>query len=196
MAAPVPPGSGPPAPRGGPPEKRALRRRMRAWRRDRSPAETAAASARIRRRLAGLAPLQQAHTVLLFAAMPGEVDLAGLAVPRPCWPVVVGRGQPLRLRGAGPRAPGPFGISEPTAACPEIDPAEVDVVIVPGLAFDTAGGRLGMGGGFYDRTLAGMRALRIGVGFASQRVAAVPREPHDLPLDWLVCDDGLWHPGR
>ena len=70
----------------------------------------------------------------------------------------------------------------------EPDPASVDVVIVPGLAFTLRGDRLGQGGGWYDRFLAGLRpdAVTIGVGFREQLVDHLPVEPHDIRLDHVV----------
>ena len=85
-----------------------------------------------------------------------------------------------------------FGIPEPG---PEQPAATPDVSLVPLLAFDREGYRLGYGGGFYDRTIASMRGLprvrpyvAIGVGFAGQEVPQVPREPHDERLDWVVTE--------
>lgn len=107
-------------------------------------------------------------------------------------PVVVGRGRPLVFRRwieSDGMATGPFGIREPLDGAPEIEPR---VLLVPLLAFDRAGFRLGYGGGFYDRSLAGLRmagdALAIGIAWAGQEVAAVPRDAHDQPLDWIVTE--------
>jgi 5-formyltetrahydrofolate cyclo-ligase len=80
----------------------------------------------------------------------------------------------------------------PTAA-PPVDPLAIDVVIVPGLAFTGAGGRLGQGGGWYDRVLAQLRsdASTVGVCFEAQVVDAVPSEPHDAVLDVVVTEAGV-----
>jgi 5-formyltetrahydrofolate cyclo-ligase len=177
-------------------EKRQLRRRLRGWRRSLAPEQAAAWSRALCARLEALPAWQQAHTVALFRALPGEVDLSPLSLAgrRPCWPVVVGRRRPLELRASGPTRPGPFGIAEPTEDCPRVPLAEVDLVVVPGLAFDTRGGRLGMGGGFYDRTLSLMSAVRVAVCFSPQRVAAVPCGLHDERMDWLVSEDTVSGP--
>jgi 5-formyltetrahydrofolate cyclo-ligase len=70
-----------------------------------------------------------------------------------------------------------------------------DVLFVPGLAFDAEGYRLGQGGGHFDRTLAALRGQRdivaIGVGYAVQRVARVPRAGHDERMDWLLSEAAL-----
>jgi 5-formyltetrahydrofolate cyclo-ligase len=75
---------------------------------------------------------------------------------------------------------------------PPPDPAAVDVVIVPGIAFTAAGDRLGQGGGWFDRFLAEVRpdCTTIGVGFQPQLVENVPTEPHDVQLDMVITDAG------
>jgi len=85
----------------------------------------------------------------------------------------------------------PFGAMEPAGGA-IVEPEEIDAVIVPGLAFDRAGYRVGYGGGFFDRFLAKARAdaLRIGICFALQVVDEVPRGATDLPVDVIVTDEG------
>jgi len=88
-------------------------------------------------------------------------------------------------------APGYCGIPEPdpfTAAT--IDPKIIDAVILPGSVFDLRGGRLGYGGGYYDRFLANdaPQALRIGVAFEIQVIDSVPTMPHDQPMDYLITE--------
>ncbi len=75
--------------------------------------------------------------------------------------------------------------------CQEVDPASLDVVIVPGSVFDKRGGRMGYGGGYYDRFLANLapQAIRIGVCFDLQVEEEIPLEPHDQLLDFIVTED-------
>jgi 5-formyltetrahydrofolate cyclo-ligase len=84
---------------------------------------------------------------------------------------------------------GPFGTLQPGEAAPAIVP---EVVILPLLAFDRRGFRLGYGGGYYDRTLAALRSRRavtaIGIAYAAQEVPSVPHDRHDQPLDWIVTE--------
>jgi 5-formyltetrahydrofolate cyclo-ligase len=103
-------------------------------------------------------------------------------------------GQPLTFRAwkmgdpmhANPRA---FNIAEPLATAPAVTPG---AVLVPMLAFDPDGHRLGYGGGYYDRTLAGLpHARAIGIAYAGQEVLSLPREPHDHPLDVIVTENGI-----
>jgi 5-formyltetrahydrofolate cyclo-ligase len=110
-------------------------------------------------------------------------------------PVVAGRGKPLVFREWTPETPlivGALGIPVPPEDALALVPR---LLLVPMLAFDRAGYRLGYGGGFYDRTLAALRALdprtvAVGVAYAGQQVEAVPRGPHDEPLDWIVTEEG------
>jgi 5-formyltetrahydrofolate cyclo-ligase len=109
-------------------------------------------------------------------------------------PVMVGKGRPLAFRAWSPGDPlveRMWGIREPAAACRAVIP---DVLLVPLLAFDRNGQRLGYGGGFYDRTLAALRATRavhaVGIAFACQQVDAVPHLDYDQRLDWVLTPEG------
>ena len=107
-------------------------------------------------------------------------------------PVVAGQGKPLIMRAWGfgePLAAGVWGIREPPSTAPALAP---DILIVPLLAFDRAGQRIGYGAGYYDMTIAALRAqkavLAIGIAFAAQEIAAVPATPHDAPLDIVLTE--------
>lgn len=109
-------------------------------------------------------------------------------------PVIKVKGEPLIMRSWAPGEPlekRTWGIEEPLDSAPEVLP---DVMLVPLLAFDDEGYRLGYGGGFYDRTLEKVRSLKpviaIGVAFDEQRVDAVPREGYDQPCDWILTPSG------
>ena len=111
-----------------------------------------------------------------------------------CVPVILGKGQPLRFREWSPgcaMVPGEFGAFIPADGA-WIEP---DVLIVPLLAFDARGYRLGYGGGFYDRTLQGLRSRRptiaIGFAFAAQQVNKVPIDAFDQRLDAVITETGL-----
>ena len=85
--------------------------------------------------------------------------------------------------------PGTFGVREPLAHWPRVLP---DLLLVPLLAFDAEGARLGYGGGFYDRTLAAMPAVpAIGIAYAGQQVAFIPRDAHDRTLTAILTEQGL-----
>ena len=118
-------------------------------------------------------------------------DLAGQGHPL-CLPVVQGRGKPLVFRAwrkGDAMVPGSLGIPAPGPDAAVLTPS---LLLVPLLAFDREGFRLGHGAGYYDMTLAGLRAagpvLAVGIAYAGQEVARVPREAHDQPLDWVVTE--------
>jgi 5-formyltetrahydrofolate cyclo-ligase len=82
---------------------------------------------------------------------------------------------------------GTYGILEPPAGKPA-DPEELDLILVPGLAFDPEGRRLGYGAGYYDRTLGGSKALKVGLAFDFQVAASLPGQPHDVSMDLVVTE--------
>jgi 5-formyltetrahydrofolate cyclo-ligase len=107
-------------------------------------------------------------------------------------PAIRAAGEPLDFRAwqpGEPLVPAGFGTQEPAATAPSVAPS---VLLVPLLAFDAAGYRLGYGGGFYDRSLALLHAagdtLAVGLAYADQQVAAVPRGATDQPLDLVVTE--------
>jgi 5-formyltetrahydrofolate cyclo-ligase len=105
-------------------------------------------------------------------------------------PVTPRRGEALTFRGWQPGdalVPERFGTMRPIG-----DLLIPDVLLIPLLAFDVAGGRLGYGGGFYDRTLAGLPGrFRLGCAFAAQQVDAVPFGPYDMRLDAVATENGI-----
>ena len=132
-----------------------------------------------------------------YHALPDEADPALLMerlVELGChiaYPRVVGKGLPLefhRVPDGEVLAPGAFGIHEPLDIWPRVVPA---ILLVPLLAFDAAGHRLGYGGGFYDRSLAVLRVPAIGIAYAGQEVASLPGEPHDRTLDMVLTEQGI-----
>jgi 5-formyltetrahydrofolate cyclo-ligase len=180
--------------------KRALRSAAAAARRQLDERQRRAASAAICDRILALPELRSVRTVLLYAATPVEADPAALIEPlrgrgvRLLYPRV--RGDELDLVAAADLAAlehGFRGIREPVG--PRVDPEAVDVALVPGVAFDPCGGRLGHGGGHYDRLLGQLRddGVRIGVCFACQVVPRVPLEDHDEAVDLVVTEHATYH---
>lgn len=147
-------------------------------------------------------PLDVGSVVAGYVPFRGEIDprplLAALAArgALTALPVTPPRGSdaPLSFRlwsEAEPLAPGSFGVHEPHGSAALVEP---DLLLVPLLAFDRYGGRLGYGAGHYDRTLSRLRALKpvwaIGLAFAGQQIARVPSEAHDQPLDGVLTEAG------
>jgi 5-formyltetrahydrofolate cyclo-ligase len=126
----------------------------------------------------------EADPALLLARL---VELGcAVALPR-----VTARDAPLEFHHVPDGAmlePGSFGIPEPLAHWPRATPA---VLLVPLLAFDRHGGRLGYGGGFYDRTLAALNVPAIGIAYAGQEVASLPAEAHDRTLSLVLTEKGV-----
>ncbi len=92
---------------------------------------------------------------------------------------------------------GAYSIMEPDPErCPRVDPSELDIVIVPGSVFDRRGGRLGYGGGYYDRFLSkdAPQALRIALAFSFQvQDNNIPLQPHDELMDYIVTEKEIIH---
>lgn len=143
-------------------------------------------------------PVEVPAVVSGFWPIKDEIDIRPLMTHlhgegyRVALPVVQGRGQRLSFRAWQPGDPlesGVFGTLQPLAGCETLEP---DVLLVPLLACDAEGWRLGYGGGFYDRTLEDLRRRRkvtaIGVGFDLQFVPDVPHGADDQRLDWLLTD--------
>ncbi|PPC87305.1 MAG: 5-formyltetrahydrofolate cyclo-ligase [Hyphomicrobium sp.] len=135
-----------------------------------------------------------------FAAIRDEIDPSALML----WlheegynlalPVMVGKKQALLMRAWSPgdaMAAAAWGIAEPLDDKPTVEP---DVVLVPLLAFDIRGNRLGYGGGFYDRTLADLRrkkpVIAVGLAYDELKVDEVPTESYDQRLDWVLTPSG------
>jgi 5-formyltetrahydrofolate cyclo-ligase len=138
-----------------------------------------------------------ARRVLLYASHGDEVDTdrivtslvaRGMEVLLPR--VVDRRLELVHVGDLASLAAGFRGLREPTG--PAVGSEGLDVAVVPGIAFDRLGGRLGQGGGHYDRLLAELppAVVRIGLAFALQVVEAVPHETHDVPVDLLVTEEG------
>jgi 5-formyltetrahydrofolate cyclo-ligase len=160
--------------------------------------ERQARSGALLARLAALGVWQKARRVLLFAPLPLEPDLdllwsgSGLAGKECAYPRVAGmKMHLLPVRGLADLQPTRWGLREPPfEGSTEILLHDFDLVLVPGLAFDARGGRLGRGGGFYDRLLAakGEGICAVGVAFDFQMVPELPLAPHDVLMDAVITD--------
>ena len=182
-------------------EKRVLRRAMRDRRAALAPQERADRSRQAARRLVEMPELAGARAVAGFWAIRSEIDPAealaevGRRGGTVVYPRVSARQPRLRFHWvAGPEElrPGAYGILEPPEACPEVPPQDLDVILLPGLAFDPAGRRLGYGGGYYDE-VGGLvrregRAVLLGVGFDFQVLDRCPAGEGDVTIDGVVTD--------
>ncbi len=179
-------------------EKRDVRLRMKKMRAALSAAEAGALGRAAGRRLDALLAFLDARRVAIYAAVRGELDLSWLwgshAGRRYFFPRVakdVLQFCPVR-RPEAELQPGTLRIPEPIGDIPAFDVNELDVVVVPGLAFDPCGARLGIGGGFYDRTFARRSGgpLLVGAGYAFQLLADASwkRDSWDVGVDWVITE--------
>jgi len=177
--------------------KAAIRRDARA-RRDALPPDMRAAAAQAIAARPFPVAVSPGMIVSGFMPMKSEINPLPLmraladAGARLALPVVAGRGKPLVMRAYAlgeTLAAGVWGIREPKPDAPEVLP---DVVIVPLLVFARDGHRIGYGAGYYDMTLANLRAKKtihaVGIGFAAQEIASVPSTPRDARLDLVLTE--------
>jgi 5-formyltetrahydrofolate cyclo-ligase len=176
--------------------KASLRQQVRARLQAVTPSASLSASRKLCEQLRSQSVWSKARSVLFFAPLPDEPNL---------WPLLteaLAAGKTVclpRFRSANDGyvacqvrdlhqdlIAGKFNIREPAAACPEVPLNRLDLVLVPGVAFDVRGGRLGRGKGFYDRLLATVNGTKCGVAFDEQLVDAVPVGPMDVRLDCIL----------
>ena len=179
--------------------KRTLRSAMLAWRAGLSEDERRAAADGLLEQFRREQPIETPCVVSGFWPMKDELDIRPLMFElfnQGCelaLPVVTGKGQPLLFRAWRPGDALERGVFNTLHPSPKREVVEPDALIVPLLACDREGWRLGYGGGFYDRTLRGLRTRRkvlaMGVAFDDQlRAEDVPHAPDDERLDWLLTD--------
>ncbi|WP_008310941.1 5-formyltetrahydrofolate cyclo-ligase [Leptolyngbya sp. PCC 6406] len=179
-----------------------LRRRLLKARQAIPPAAWRQKSDRICDHLQTWPGFQQARCVLAYWSFRGEPDLSPLMAPRMDRRRVWGlpRCQEKELvwhqwQGAQSLVTGAFGIAEPAPTAPLISPALVDLILVPAVACDVQGYRLGYGGGFYDRLLSQplwRGKPTIAIVFEYARLPTVPRDPWDQPLRGICTETGLY----
>jgi 5-formyltetrahydrofolate cyclo-ligase len=179
--------------------KQTLRSAMLAWRTGLSGDERQEAADGVLEQFRRERPIETPAVVSGFWPVKDELDIRPLMIElfnegcELALPVVVGKGQPLLFRAWRPGDPLEQGVFKTLHPSPKREVIEPDVLIVPLLACDEDGWRLGYGGGFYDRTLRGLRrrrkVLALGVAFDEQLLAEqVPHGPDDERLDWLLTD--------
>lgn len=174
-------------------EKKELRREMKRRNREMAPEERAAAAGRIFRRVGELPAFGAARCVAVFCSLPDEPPTDEALAQwsrekRIVLPRVAGEEMAFFEYDPATLVAGAFGIAEPGPGAVPCDASEIDLIVVPGVAFTAAGERMGRGRGYYDRYLSqpGMHAVKVGVCFAHQLVGELPVEPHDVRMD-AVC---------
>ncbi len=176
--------------------KRSARAEARSAREALDSAGRTKASSEAAHNLLALPELQDATLLLTYSALPAEID----PLPAVCtlrdrgvriaYPRIESPGS-LGVYGVARESdlvPGPFGLAEPREGTPALEPDSIDAVIIPGIAFDRGGTRVGYGGGYYDRLLPHLRpdCVRIGLAFDEQVLSGLPAEPHDASVHLIV----------
>ena len=183
-------------------DKHQLREAIRVTRE--SIADPTRRSARILQRLQRFEPFRKSTSIAFYVSVRGEVQTA-LALAstletgkRVSVPTVAGDALDLyEIHTLDELEPGKFGVPEPTAAVREqakrrVAVNEVELIVVPGLVFDTRGGRIGYGRGFYDRLLASMAAVTsVGLAYECQVTDSVPMSPSDVAVDFVITEQRL-----
>ena len=144
---------------------------------------------------------QRSSVILAYMPMRGEVDLTSLMErqPQKCWalPLII-PAEDHRLAfhpyDSSRLIRHPFGMAEPAADMPIIPSSEVQLALIPGLAFDRLGRRLGYGGGYFDRFLRNFTGVSLGVIFQALLFDQLPCGEHDMPVQWIVTEAGLHQP--
>ncbi|QXE90802.1 5-formyltetrahydrofolate cyclo-ligase [Geomonas subterranea] len=175
--------------------KRAHRAATLARRRELSKPQVASLSLALQQRFLDLPEYQAARTLVLYAPIHHEVDTAAVAVAALAsgktllYPAVAGHDLKFcRVAALAELAPGKYGIPEPEGeGC---DPAEADLIVVPGVAFDLCGRRIGYGKGYYDRSLHRLEGSGKLVAFCYdfQLLQEIAGEPHDVTMDLIVTE--------
>lgn len=183
-------------------EKAQLRAAVKARLQSLSPDVQQESDARLFARFLSLPQVAQAKTLLLYWGMGSEPDTSrlfpslvamgkALCLPR-CLP---GHQMEVRLvTEERPLVPHFYGMLEPGLDCLLVTPEQIDLVLVPGLAFDRQGGRLGRGGGYYDRWLASCQGMTVALCRDITLVDRLPMQEHDRRVDLIVTETGLYGP--
>lgn len=182
--------------------KETIRKQVRQTRRRIDPVEVQAASAVIAGKVLKLEEFVRASSVGCYMALPHEVQM--YRVIETCWAQGKRVGVPVYdrnrkdygfawYRQGDATGFGPEKIPQPLAIHP-VAVSDLEFVVVPAVAFDSAGRRLGHGGGYYDRLLKGYSGFKVGVAFEFQMVEAVPLESHDVAVDLVITEKQVYGP--
>lgn len=178
---------------------RHIRAQQRARREALGPRERSDASRAVCGVVRGMEAFRSARRVMAYCAVRGEPSVDGL------FEELLSSGKALLLprceEGGGMTArrvtdlkllrPGRYGILEPADESEVVPAGEIDLILVPGVAFDARGGRIGQGGGYYDRFLPGSAAFRLGICHSFALLTCVPQHAHDMRMDALATPEGL-----
>ncbi|MDR3562722.1 MAG: 5-formyltetrahydrofolate cyclo-ligase [Negativicutes bacterium] len=188
-------------------EKQRLRQEILEKRRSLTPEQVADGSSRIAADFCAWPVYLAANTIMIYLAMADEPQTDGLIVDALAWgkqvcvPVLTekyGVMTAAEITGLEGLVTGRLGLKMPDpASARPVCPATIDLVVVPGVAFDSSGNRLGMGAGYYDRFLAeASNGVRLGLAWSWQLAARVPSEDFDIKMHYLLTEGGFLSCGR
>lgn len=176
-----------------------LRRHCRALRAALDEETRARASLSICGRLEDWPIFQRSQTILTYMPMKNEADLTPLLTRHPEKRWVLPRIVPeedhrmvFHIYDAERLVRHPFGMAEPAADLPAVPPEAIELALVPGLAFDHQGWRLGYGGGYFDRFLQTFKGESVGVVYRALLFEELPHGPLDVPMGWIVTEADLF----
>jgi 5-formyltetrahydrofolate cyclo-ligase len=178
-------------------QKADLRRQCRMVRRSLGEQERARASLAICHAIESWDVFQASETILAYMPVHSEADLTPLLERSPlkrwCLPRILPEEDHrlvFHLYDAEHLVKHPFGMWEPAPYLPVVLPEEIQLALVPGLAFDRSGWRLGYGGGYYDRFLRAFPGISAGIVFQALLLDEVPHSTLDIPMQWIVSEQG------
>ena len=182
------------------PCKAQLREELRRQRRALSPLEQSAAASAVAILITQIPHWQAARRIALYLASDGEIDTTPLSsacreAGKQLFLPVIGEHKLMEFAewtAGSELVANRYGIPEPPRSAQRCNTSALDIIAMPLVAWDRTGGRLGMGGGFYDRTLAGIeKPLLVGLAHSVQELRQVPRDDWDVPLDFVVTNKAL-----
>lgn len=180
-------------------EKRALRTRLRALQAQWTDGARRESDRAIARQVCALAEFQSATRIFAYCSVAPEPDTheiiaAARALGKTvALPVTEGNGA-MHFAAAGKLVPGRYGIPEPPPGARALVPEAGDLLLVPAMAYDRGGFRLGRGGGYYDRCLAAAAGTAVGLARSAFLFDSLPRAWNDLPVHLVVTEDAALHP--
>lgn len=178
-------------------DKSDIRRKIKAMRQMLSETDRVSAAEEVFNRLEQTAAFLMADKILMYHSLPDELSTHSFLRK---WgsrkhfylPRVNGVNLDILPYDESRLELGSFHIEEPTGN-DTVDPDEIELIVVPAVAYDRRGNRLGRGKGFYDRLLATARATKIGIGYEFQLVDEIPTEAHDVPVDYVITQSMTIH---
>jgi 5-formyltetrahydrofolate cyclo-ligase len=180
--------------------KQALRQQCKRIRASLGDEQRQRASEAISARLEAWDIYQRSEVILTYMPMRGEVDLRSLFTRQPEKRWILPRIIPAENHRMAFHPYDParlvihsYGMAEPASSLPEIKPTEIQLVLVPGLAYDRSGWRLGYGGGYYDRFLKTFEGLSVGITYQTLLLDSIPHHAHDVPMLWIATEQELIH---